>query len=79
MMGYGGDYQGSGRLGNDESVMADSFQGGIADLESALMEGDSYEIDELKMGPEKMGQDMGQMNEQDMMLMQMLMQQMGGQ
>jgi hypothetical protein len=46
-------------MGNDESMSADSFQGGVADLESALMEGEMSEIDEL-MQPRQQGQGMGQ-------------------
>ena len=75
-MSYGGTYNGtqSARLGNDESMTADSFQGGIADVESALMETEETEIDEL-MQPRK---EEGGMDQMDPQMMQMLMAMMGG-
>ena len=72
-MSYGGSYNGtqSARLGNDESMTADSFQGGIADVESALMGTEETEIDELM----QRGDEEDEMNPQ---MMQMLMAMMGG-
>jgi len=73
---YGGPNQfnmlQSARMGNDESTPADSFQGGIEDLESALMETNGFEMDELMPRRQQEGQ-----NDQDQMLM-MMMQLFGG-
>jgi hypothetical protein len=64
MMGY---------MGNPDAVPADSFSGGLEDLQSALMETNMQEIDELtgrKMQQERAN--MGGENQQMMMLMKML-------
>ena len=61
-----------GSMGNPDAAPADSFQGGLGDLEAALMETNGQEIDELQARAQQGGQ-----NQQDMMLMQ-LMQMMGG-
>jgi hypothetical protein len=67
----------SGRMENDHSVMADSFQGGVADIFSALQEQDArepYYIDELQ-APKQANQQQG--NKEAEMLMMML-QALGG-
>ena len=62
----------SAQMGNDQKDVADSFQGGVADLEDALME-QNMELDELQpMRANQQGQ-----NNQDQLLMAM-MQMMGG-
>lgn len=59
------------QIGNDNAVAADSFQGGLADLESALMESNDgeYVIDELQKPKQQ---------EMDPQMMHMLMMMMGG-
>lgn len=64
----------SAQMGNDQKDIADSFQGGVADLEDALMES-NMEIDELQAMQGQANQ--GQQNGQDQLLMAM-MQMMGG-
>ena len=59
----------SAQMGNDQKDVADSFQGGVADLEDALME-QNMEIDELQALRGQQGQ--GQQNQQMMMLMKMM-------
>jgi hypothetical protein len=60
----------SGLMGNPDAVPADSFGGGLEDLESALLESNMQEIDELQARNEQAGQ--GQENQMMMMLMQAL-------
>ena len=64
-----------GLMGNDDKTMADSFQGGVDELEQALIDADVQEIDELA-SPRKQMQNQEQQG-QDQMLM-MLMQALGG-
>ena len=67
-----------GQMGNDDAVTADSFQGGLEDLQSALMESNQMEIDELTgMKQQRQAANMQGANQQDQMMM-MLMQALGG-
>jgi hypothetical protein len=57
-----------GQMGSNDAVPADSFQGGLADLESALMgQQEEYKIDELQQPKQQ------EMNPQMMMLLQAMM------
>lgn len=64
-----------GAMGNDSSVPADSFQGGLEDLQSALMEQNATELDELTT--RKHEQQMQGQDQENQMLMA-IMQMMGG-
>jgi hypothetical protein len=64
-----------GSMGNPDAVPADSFSGGLEDLQSALMESNMQEIDELT--GRKMQQEQANMGGQDQQLM-LLIRMLGG-